>query len=220
MIVMCRHSELLSRLAQYPTPGLFLSPYFHGVVETIPSSAMARPSETLDGDGLGLMDAWSGFVDTVPFALRGQAVAAGWGFEIALPVLIRDGRLAPELLDVLSRFPGEITKCDRPYWETLPFRGAGYGVLPHDGDVPIFRSPVKEDATLAAEFANAKQPSAYHVALIEPDERLWTVAGPIIGQYISRVEVTTSESSAQRIAAKWMAESDARFEVRCGAISD
>lgn len=220
MIIPCTHNELLARLAQYHPNGLVLRPYFHGVAKEIPISAMARLPEEFDYEGLGLADAWCGLAESIPFCLRGQEIEAGWGFEIAMPVLIRDGRLDPKLLDVLSQFPDEIAKCERPFWDTLPFRGPGYGVLPPESDIPIFRSSVREDATLAAAFANAKLPSTYHVAPVAPDKELWIVVGPSSGQYISRVEVTASEASARRIAAQWTADSGMRFEVRLGAISD
>lgn len=199
------------RLKHYPPIGLRLRPWFHARCDVDPATEIGRAPETQEEEGLGPIDVWCGFVDTVPFALRSRAhpdPKSGFGFEIAFPT--RPGA------DTL--FLSEIQKLPLPSWHTpyfdqLPTNG-GFGVVRLGDDSPIYASNTQEDATAVADFVSSATEVQYGVIPVGPSDPCWIVVGPMAGPYISWLETMSSEENAKRQATRWSAVTGAQFEVR------
>lgn len=110
------------RLAHYPPIGLRLRPWFHARCDGDPAIKISRPPETREEDGLGPVDIWSGFVDTLPFALRSRAHPHrqfGFGFEIDLPVRPGADTL---LLSAIEKLPLPVWRADFSTIEVHAYR--------------------------------------------------------------------------------------------------
>jgi hypothetical protein len=197
------------RLRRYPPIGLRLRTWFQARCELDPTTTLRRIPETREDEGLGTMSVWSGFIDTVPFALRSIAhLPSQFGLEVAFPVRLDGDRF---LLDALKKLA--LPAWRQPYFEPLPIVG-GFGVVKIGDDTSIYTSRVREDAVAIAAFVNMTKPNQFAVVPIGPIRSGWIVIGPIAGPYISWLETMSSEEAAKRQAAKWAADTGASFEVR------
>jgi len=208
-----------------PAPGLWLREFVSG---RLPAgfdlrAAFDRAPEFDDWlPGLAVEDGWTGLADGVPFTLAGRPHPGDgrWGFYLALPVRVHDdGRLdVGWLLRVAASILPELRRFDKPWFQPLSFAGPGWGVF-YGGyrDHALFQAPVRDDALAVVRFIGAAPPpDSYWLARTVPTgEELWTVCGPRIGGFISRVsDGIWSRERAEQRAAQWSAELGAPFTLR------
>jgi len=209
MIEWTHLDDLESRLLRYPPIGVSLRTWMQARCVLDPATTLRRAPETRDSDGLGPMNVWSGFVDTVPFAVRSMVHHdSQLGFEVAFPVRLDGDRF---LLDALKKL--ELPPWHQPYFEPLPIAG-GFGVVKIGDDTPIYASKVREDAVAIAAFVNTNTPKQFAVVPIGSTKSGWVVVGPMAGPYVSWLATMSSELAAKRQAAKWAAKTGASFDVR------
>ena len=213
MITWLSQTELEQILLNHPPIGLRLRSFYQGRLDRDPQEVVVRASDKCKISGVGMVDAWSGIVEGVPFTITSRNVGPGWGFEIAFPAMIVGARLDISLLHRLRTLPAEFASCNRPYFDTLPFAGAGFGVVELGDDAPLFTSPSRDDVAEVVGFLSTDERSRYHIVKIDHLEPAWIVAGPASGPYVSWLEVVPDEASAKRLARECEAETGHAFTV-------
>jgi hypothetical protein len=201
--------KLDERLRRYPPIGVRLRPWFHARSESDPASVIERAPEIRNDDGLGEASVWSGLVDEVPFALRSMAHSdSDYGFEVWFPKYAGgDGRLVAALANL------PLPAWRQPYFDSLPI-ASGSGVVRVGDDTPIYTTTMGEDAAAVAAFVNKADVGKFVVVPVGAGEPQWVVVGPRAGPFISWLDTTSSVESAERLAAKWSADTGATFRVR------
>jgi hypothetical protein len=206
---------LEQRLQGYPPIGVHLRPFLHGRLLVDPAILLSREPEVIDTDGLGPAMSWGGIVDATPFSIRAQRNRSAWGFELSFPVAIAQGRLdIGLLLRSLAELSLALARCDGPYFDRLPFEGDGVGVANVETTSVVHATDSQHEATAVMDFLNDTRTDRYVLISLEPPPPAWIVAGPVVGHYLSRLEVTSSEATANRLAQQWSSKTGADFAVR------
>jgi hypothetical protein len=206
-------NELERLLIGYPPIGIHLRVFFQGRISQDLAALIPHSPEPHGAPGLGPVSVWAGTLQGVPFTITSQPARGSWGFEVALPVRIKGPDIDLCLLQTIRALPEAIRHCDRPYFDSLPYAGDGFGVVSRGGDTPIFTARLRDNAKQVADFLQEGHPDGYETIEYPSASPQWLVAGPLSGSYLSRLEVTSSEEEALRLAALWTEETGARFEV-------
>jgi hypothetical protein len=216
-------------LHDYPAPGLWLYSFLDGrwPPGIDPRAAFDRAPEQDDwAPGLGVEDGWRGIADGVPFALavKQDRETGRWGFHLWLPLRVHeDGRMdVGWMLRATSSIVPSVGGIDRPWFDSLPFEGRGWAVA-YEGDpkYSLWEGPMRNDADEVLRFiAPGATLDTYAVVAVGPSgNACWIVAGPRLGDFISRVVVCGSREQADKRAAGLSVEHGVPFTVRPGSTS-
>jgi hypothetical protein len=154
---------------------------------------------------------FAGVVNETPFTVIGHPLGEVTACQVALPIAIAEGRLDIRLLDVVQSLSTLFHTARRPKIDGLPFVGSGFGVVARGTNNPVFRSPVREDAEIVAQYL--ADPDRYEVTAVPALPTSWIVAGPRLGSTMSRLEVVPTKDAADQLAAAWRQEHDHAIDV-------
>ena len=206
-------NEIEKLLLEYPPIGIQLRTFFQGLVSHDLETLIPHSPEPHGVPGLGPVSVWAGTFQGVPFTIASQPMRGAWGFEVALPVRVKEADIDLSLLQTIRALPEAIRNCDRPYFLSLPYAGSGFGVVPRGGDTPIFTARLRDNAKQVADFLQERHPNTYETIECSSASPQWLVTGPWSGSYLSRLEDMSSEEEALRLASRWAKETGAHFEV-------
>ena len=206
------------RLKQYPPVGLTLRPFFQGSIDVDLAEVLGAAPEHAGIEGLGDVLVWSGLVLGLPFSITAHRRGSRMGFEVALPVRLRDRRIDVSLLDNITALSARLASVGAVYVEHLPFIGEGFGVVEVGSTADMFRSSERDDARTVAQFLNAAHHGKFAVIPTSAEPIRWVVAGPRSGPHISRLEIVRSRSQAEHIANRWSVEFGQPCEIHEGEL--
>ena len=195
MITWTTSQELASHLSGYPPIGLRLRPFFHAKYDVDPKLSIPRDPEISVLEGLGNASTWSGFVDTLPFAITSMAHRSQYGLQVSFPTPSAGDRALLEALSELA--PPRALSL---YFETRPIV-SGFAVV-SEPEGPIYSAKSREDAAAAAKFAERVAHTRFTIVPVKPSTPVWIVVGPLTGPYVSELEVFASARAAHDYAAE------------------
>ncbi len=211
--------EFEARLRAFTPGGLSLCTTFHARVDEDPATRIPSKPDQYVEDGIGVYQAWAGFVDGVPFSLRSSPPVAvgfpkeGYAIEVWLPAFVVGD---VPMFDTLAKLPILAPRIES-IWIESP-RSGFFGVARKGDDTPLYSSHSQCDATAAVQLLSRWHPSEFVVIELAEVPSDWLVVGPTAGPYLSRVARTRDEVSARRLAASYSSERNAVYTARrCGS---
>jgi hypothetical protein len=206
MIEWTSSADLATRLSEYPPIGVRLRPFLHAKYDDDPAQSLPISHQSRVVDGLGKANTWCGFVGTLPFMISTMAHPLHFGLEVAFPIHSGGDRV---LLDALSELA--LPAARSLYFDAVPIVG-GFALV--SGGAPIYSAKRRDDALLAAAFAERVADGPFTVEPAGPGETHWLAVGPLAGPYVSDLEVFASEDAARTYATERSRATGERFEVR------
>ncbi len=208
-------SEFEARLRTFKSVGLSLCTTFHARVDEDPATRIPPKPDQHVEDGIGVYQAWAGFVDGIPFSLRSSPPVAvgflreGYAIEVWLPAFL-EGDVP--MFDALARLPIPAPRIESIWIESPRF--GSFGVARKSDDTPLYSSHSQSDAAAAVQLLNRWHPDEFVVIDLAEVPSDWLVSGPTAGPYLSHVARTRDEESARRLAASYSAERNVIYTAR------
>ncbi len=181
---------LQEHLASYEPIGLSLRSFFQAQIPASLQALFERDPETLDVPDLGVTLSWSGRVNEVPFIVMAQRKGELTGFEISFPTLLDEGRIHLGLLEHVTTLAPVFRTLRTAQIVSLPYVGEGFGVVKIGARAPMFRSRLREDAEVVAQFLD--EPTRFEIQALPAAPTQWLVTGPRMETTVSRLEVVAT----------------------------
>lgn len=207
---------LQERLASYEPIGLALRSFFQAQIPASLEALFERDPEIVEVADLGQTMSWSGLVTEVPFIVMAQRKGELTGFEISFPTLLDEGRIHLGLLEHVTTLAPVFRTLRTAQIASLPYAGAGWGVVKVGARAPMFRSRVREDVLVVAQFLD--EPARFEIKELPAAPIQWLVAGPRMETTVSRLEVVATKEEADQVAAAWAEEFGGAFDVYEGQL--
>jgi hypothetical protein len=207
---------LHGQLATYEPIGLALRSFFQAQIPASLEALFERAPETLEVPELGETLSWSGLVNEVPFIVMALRKGELTGFEISFPTLLEEGRIHLGLLEHVTTLAPVFRTLRTAQIASLPFVGEGWGVVKIGAREPMFRSRVREDALVVAQFLD--EPTRFEIKPLPASPTQWLVTGPRMATTVSRLKVVATKADADSVAAAWADELGGTFDVYEGEL--